>query len=261
MTAQQKSYKVLVIGDSCTDQYFMCRNTRLNPESSAPLVRVTSTFLKEGMAGNVADCLRKLGLIVDLLRPQTVGVKTRYVNAATKEQLLRVDFDPRVDPINVDNTISHINNHDYDAIVIADYDKGFLDYIAINKIANVFAGPVFLDTKKKDLSAFSEKIYLKINEHEANTAYLVPEHAIVTCGEAGAFWHGERWPAYKSETVDVCGAGDAFMAGLVYGYLAHPSELMEYAIVNAGLSVRHVGTYAPSLKELEQGIKEYKGNK
>lgn len=257
MTAQQKSFNVLVVGDSCVDQYFMCRNTRLNPESSAPLVQVGSTYVKEGMSGNVALCLKNLGFKVFKLVSNNQSIKARYVNAATKEQLLRVDFDPKVDLLTISAIDAKLKVLSYDAIVIADYDKGFLDYHSINYLAARFDGPIFLDTKKKHLDKIDTSIYLKINEHEANAATSVPRNAIVTCGAAGALWYGNRWPAYKSETVDVCGAGDAFMAGLVYGYLHSLEECMEYAIVNAGLSVRHVGTYAPSIDELRLGLDDY----
>lgn len=256
MTAQQKSFKVLVIGESCIDQYFMCRNTRLNPESSAPLVQIGSTYFKQGMAGNVAGCLKNLGFKVFRLQSSNSCTKTRYVNAVTKEQLLRVDHDPKIDrltPTEVENKL--IDR--YDAIVISDYDKGFLDYAIINFIAGIYNGPIFLDTKKTDLQYFNKNIMLKINEHEANAATEVPENTIVTMGAYGAIWRNTRWPAYKSETVDVCGAGDAFLAGMVYGYMNTLSEMIECGIVNAGLSVRHIGTYAPTEQELQDGLDDY----
>jgi sugar/nucleoside kinase (ribokinase family) len=67
----------------------------------------------------------------------------------------------------------------------------------------------------------------------------------------------------RVDCIDPCGAGDAFLAGLVYGYfqqdqpgvLSHTA--VEYAMVNAALSVQHHGVYAPVLKELEQGMTSY----
>lgn len=257
MTARQKQYKVLVIGDICLDQYFMCRNTRLNPESSAPLVQITSTYVKEGMSGNVAYCLNNLGIETNKLHAEQYSKKTRYVNAVTKEQLLRVDFDPKIDKCTMGQLSEKILYNTYDAIVISDYDKGFLGYDEINYVTYLYDGPIFLDTKKKDLEKFNSRIILKINEHEANAATKVPKHAIVTMGAQGATWYNERWRAYRSESVDVCGAGDAFLAGLVYGYLRDIDNMIEYAMVNAGLSVRHIGTYSPTLKELTEGMHDY----
>jgi sugar/nucleoside kinase (ribokinase family) len=57
--------------------------------------------------------------------------------------------------------------------------------------------------------------------------------------------------------VDVCGAGDAFLAGIVYGFLTDEVNMIEHGIVNAGISVQHMGTYAPNLEELKQGLNEY----
>lgn len=260
MTAQQKSLNVLVIGDTCTDIYYKCRNTRLNPESSAPLVQVSSMFIKQGMAANVALCLEELGINVTTLFSDSNSSKTRYINVVTNEQLLRVDFEDKIEPCSEEQVVNLVAKP-FDAIVISDYNKGFLSINLINLINRLAKfhnnTPIFLDTKKKDLDKFDTNIYLKINEHEANAATKVPRNAIVTMGGAGVTWYNERWPAYKSNTIDVCGAGDAFLAGLVYGYLTSPDECIEYGIVNAGISVRHVGTYSPTLKELKEGLNEY----
>jgi len=241
--------------------YLMCRNTRLNPESSAPLVQVTSLYSKNGMAANVEQCLKELGVRTSLVTSKECSIKRRYVNAKSKEQLLRVDFDPKIEPLLQEELDIASYNRIYDAIVIADYDKGFLTYSTINYIADNYSGPVFLDTKKKELERINSKIFLKINEHEANAAIKVPDHTIVTMGASGVIWYNDRWPAYKTEMVDVCGAGDAFMAGIVYGYLTDNNNMIEYGIVNGGLSVRHLGTYSPSLKELKEGLNEYLSSK
>jgi bifunctional ADP-heptose synthase (sugar kinase/adenylyltransferase) len=254
MTVQQKSLNVLVIGETCRDIYYYCSNTRLNPESSAPLVKVTRDNSKLGMAANVNNCLNSLGVKTNFItnHPSSHPTRTRYINEKTNQQLLRVDIDPKLEelsPIRID-----LNK--YSAIVISDYNKGFITTFGIQNIISNFDGPVFLDTKKKNLHAFS-KCFIKINETEANAADSIPLGTIVTCGADGVRWYDSHWPAYKTEIVDVCGAGDAFLAGLVYGYLTNEERLIEYAIVNAGISVRHLGTYAPSLKELKQGLNEY----
>jgi len=258
MTAQQKLYKVLVIGDYCLDIFNLCRSTRLNPESSAPLVQVGSVYTKEGMAGNVNACLQELGLSTKTVFSNTTSTKTRYINATTNEQLLRVDFDAKVDPLDTLDLENTLYPWLYDAIVVSDYDKGFLSYDMINKIVELAdIKPVFLDTKKKNLKYFDTRIILKINEHEANAAYSVPDHTIVTMGGAGVLWYNNRWRAYKTEVADVCGAGDAFLAGLVYGYLTDHDNMIEHGVVNGGLAVRHRGTYAPTLEEHSESFLKY----
>lgn len=255
MIAQQKQYNVLVVGDTCTDIYHTCRNTRLNPESSAPLVQVASTSIAGGMAENVAVCLERLGINVARMVSENNSTKTRYINAKTKEQLLRVDFEDKVEPIN-ELQLELVKSGYWNAIVLADYNKGFLPITAINDI--IRSQPAtFLDTKKSALSLLRKSVFLKINEHEANAADYVPDSAIVTLGAAGVQWYNERWPSLKSLSVDPCGAGDAFMAGIVYGFLTDKNNIIEHGIVNSGLAVRHIGTYAPTLEEHMKGMDEY----
>ncbi len=45
----------------------------------------------------------------------------------------------------------------YDAIVISDYNKGFLTYEQIAKIISSSSGPVFIDTKKTQLADISAR--------------------------------------------------------------------------------------------------------
>jgi sugar/nucleoside kinase (ribokinase family) len=54
------------------------------------------------------------------------------------------------------------------------------------------------------------------------------------------------------EVADVCGAGDTFLASLVYSYLDAKDmrTAIRFAIKAAGVSVQHIGCYAPRLEEL-----------
>jgi sugar/nucleoside kinase (ribokinase family) len=42
---------------------------------------------------------------------------------------------------------------------------------------------------------------------------------IVTLGGEGCLYNGKNYPVKKVSVKDVSGAGDTFLAGLVYGYL------------------------------------------
>jgi D-beta-D-heptose 7-phosphate kinase/D-beta-D-heptose 1-phosphate adenosyltransferase len=255
MTVPQKLYNVLLIGDTCWDVYNYCSNTRLNPESSAPLVQVENVSEGAGMSANVRSCLKNLGLRVKHItspEPQW-SIKLRYIDTKTHQQLLRVDTEQKPDPAELENSFAP---HLYDAVVISDYNKGFVTHETIDYVCKYFDGPIFLDTKKKKLAEYS-RCFIKINEAEANAAESVPVNTIVTLGAQGVRWYNEHWPAFRTQLVDVCGAGDAFLAGMVYGYLTAQSEMIEHGIVNAGISVSHLGTYAPNLKELKQGLNDY----
>jgi D-beta-D-heptose 7-phosphate kinase/D-beta-D-heptose 1-phosphate adenosyltransferase len=255
MTVPQKLYNVLLIGDTCWDVYNYCSNTRLNPESAAPLVQVENVSDIAGMSANVNHCLKNLGLKVKhLTSPESQwSIKLRYIDTKTHQQLLRVDTEQITYPVELENSFAP---HLYDAVVISDYNKGFVTHETIDYVCANFDGPIFLDTKKRKLAQYS-RCFIKINEVEANAAESVPPTAIVTLGDKGVRWYNERWPAFHTQLVDVCGAGDAFLAGMVYGFLTDKTQMIEYGIVNAGISVSHLGTYAPNLKELKQGLNDY----
>ena len=54
--------KILVIGDSCTDVFVYGTCKRLCPEAPIPVFNPSRTITNQGMAGNVVDNLRALGV-------------------------------------------------------------------------------------------------------------------------------------------------------------------------------------------------------
>ena len=256
-TAAHKNLKVLLIGDNCVDVYNHCDITRWNPESSAPLVVVSNVTERPGMAANVLKCLDNLQLETTFLTSPQISIKTRYIDNRTGQQLLRVDDDPVCTAVDLDG----VDVDKYDAIVISDYCKGSVPNSLIKDLQIKCTCPIFLDTKKHNLEDFG-KCVIKINEHEYSKALGVPTGTIITKGANGAHMHNvpdTQVPALETSVVDVCGAGDAFLAGLVYGYSKETflTNALKYGIVNAGIAVRHLGTYAPSLAELNKGLQEY----
>jgi sugar/nucleoside kinase (ribokinase family) len=65
-------------------------------------------------------------------------------------------------------------------------------------------------------------------------------------------YKGEIYPAPKVEVVDVCGAGDTFLASLTYFYLLDSDieSAIKKAILASSITVQHTGVYAPSLDEI-----------
>lgn len=262
--AQQKQSKVLLIGDACIDRYSYIESTRTNPENGTPVYKeVYQSVDTGGMSLNVYEGLLNLGLYVDYKKtfPAYYSTKLRVVDTTTMLPLFRLDTD--IESKEVD--LSNIDLLKYQAIVISDYGKGFVSDATIKYIMDSYMGygPIFLDTKKKDLAAYQGCI-IKVNKAEAVASTSLPkENIIVTLGEEGATFNGYNQRAMHVNCIDPCGAGDSFLAGLVYGYfqqerqgiLAHTS--IEFAMVNAALSVQHIGVYAPTLEELEQGMIDY----
>ena len=240
---------ILLIGDSCKDVYIIGDVNRISPEAPVPVLSNTTTIEKPGMAANVKNNLEALDCIVDFITNSADSiVKTRYVDRKTKNQLLRVDNDTDVEEWQFDYTLDF---NCYDAVVISDYNKGFLSYSNIDDVLSAFDGPVFIDTKKTDLKQFGNA-YVKINEFEYNTRTSDCEHLIVTLGKNGARYQDREHPVPDIEVTDVCGAGDTFLAALAYQQTNNGNidQSIEFANRAAAVTVGHFGVYAPSLKEI-----------
>ena len=136
--------RILVIGDVCIDEYRYGEIRRVNPESTAPLLNFQDSEEKMGMAFNVAQNLMALGAEVIMSVSEEISRKIRYIDRRTGEHLLRVDHDVQAKPYKVGSKDM------FDAIVISDYDKGFITDEVIWKFRQKFRGPIYMDTKKKN---------------------------------------------------------------------------------------------------------------
>jgi D-beta-D-heptose 7-phosphate kinase/D-beta-D-heptose 1-phosphate adenosyltransferase len=249
---QQKKYKILLIGDSCVDEYVYGSVLKLSPEAPVPVLNFESKEFKPGMAANVKSNLQALGCDVDFITNHEQIKKIRYIDKKTGQHLLRVDEEPPVDEWNSRLPTSLL---EYDSVIISDYGKGFVSYDHIVFIKKNFPGPIFLDTKKTNLSKFNE-IFVKINELEFNRSTGVNDHLIVTLGKKGAVYKNQEQEIFFNspdvEVFDVCGAGDTFLSALAYMYL-ETSDLdasIRFANNAAAITVQHLGVYAPTLEEI-----------
>ena len=257
MTAQPKRLKVFLLGDSCIDEYVYVVKKQ-NPECDTDLLTVVSDHMRKlGMAENVAGCLENLGISVTPCMPTDpfdMSLKTRYVDV-NGNTVVRIDHDRR--PSTQPQLVRTVNLNSYDAVVISDYNKGWVTTDTINYVIQHFSGPIFLDTKKKNLEEFAGCV-IKINEKEYSQANYFDDAMYVTCGERGCFHNGIEFPTLEVGCIDPCGAGDAFLAGLVYGSLQNTMRpAVHYALVCGAISTTYLGTYQPTLLELEQGLVIY----
>ena len=135
------------------------------------------------------------------------------------------------------------------AIVISDYDKGFITDEVIWKFRQKFRGPIYMDTKKKNLADFPG-IYIKINQRELyeSTSIPDPEHLIVTYGSKGCGYKDSLYPAKVIEVVDVCGAGDVFLAAMVYKHMQTGGMgiALPFANEKAAISCQSIGAVCVS---------------
>tara|TARA_S200002703_G_scaffold79663_1_gene68622 strand:+ start:8369 stop:9112 length:744 start_codon:yes stop_codon:yes gene_type:complete len=235
--------KVLLIGESCTDEYFYGDCRRISPEAPVPVFDYINTTVHPGMASNVKQNLDSFGCSVDFITNDPAHlVKTRYVDARSKQQLLRVDTGNHVDEIFFDD-IPPLDQ--YDVIIFSDYNKGMISWDLANRICNSFDGPIFVDSKKLDLTCFRNS-YIKINEFEEKDALALPKNStlIVTLGKNGARWNNILYPAPVVDVHDVSGAGDVFLATLsVMGTVGNIQDAIKKSVSAASISVQHFGTY------------------
>jgi D-beta-D-heptose 7-phosphate kinase/D-beta-D-heptose 1-phosphate adenosyltransferase len=202
------------------------------------------------MAANVKENLSSFGLEVDFITNGEKITKTRYVEMKSGQHLLRVDNDKELLPWSGYHPVSLA---EYDAIIISDYNKGFVTYDAIDKLRIDYTGPIFIDTKKRDLSRFTG-CYVKINESEYKASTSHCEELIVTKGSSGAMYKGTLYPTIRQEVVDVCGAGDTFLAALAYEFLNTNCivQAIHFANKCSAITVGHRGVYALSPEDIEK---------
>ena len=249
-TLAHESLKVLLIGDSCTDRYNIGSVDRISPEAPVPVLKIVNTYDVPGMAANVRLNLINLNIEPDFVTNNDLITKTRFIDERSGQHLLRVDDEQRVTVWSGDTPFPLYN---YDAIVVSDYNKGFLSYMSILDLIKGSECPVFIDTKKTDLNMFNmPDTYIKINEMEFNNSNSKHDNLIVTLGSRGAMYNGNVYTTKKVEVMDVCGCGDTFLAALVTQYLFTKDieKSILFANIAAGLTVQHRGNYAPTYDEI-----------
>lgn len=252
---QPNSFTVLLIGDSCIDEYRIGTVDRLSPEAPVPVIKLIDEYTVPGMASNVYLNFKNLGLTVDFIYNKEQIVKTRYIDKRSGQHLLRVDTEPKITPW---DRRTYLPIDIYDSIIISDYNKGFLTYEDIEYIIKQSTGPVFIDTKKQDLSRF-QGAYLKINELEYKSRNSINDQLIVTLGSQGAMYKTrnteEFFPTDRVGVVDVCGCGDTFLAALAYKFLmtSDIKDSIIFANRAASITVQKQGNYAPTLEEVNAG--------
>lgn len=251
LSQAHKSWKILLLGDAAIDLYNYGNIVKLSPEAPVPIFVTEFSEILDGMAKNVENNLKVLGCNVAGYFGAP-SIKTRFIDIKSKQHIMRLDDDrdPEGQP-----DIEAMDLSEYDAIVISDYDKGYIGYKTIIDVVSKFLGPVFIDTKKLDLSFFYRKgVFIKINEHEYSKLTKDCPDILVTLGKDGVKFRGETYPSTPVEVADVCGAGDTFLAALVYSFLETNSisEALVFANRAAAVTVKHIGVYAPTMKEINE---------
>jgi D-beta-D-heptose 7-phosphate kinase/D-beta-D-heptose 1-phosphate adenosyltransferase len=199
------------------------------------------------MAANVYENIESLSVDVDLITNSEPITKTRYVEEKTNHQIIRIDSDAskskRIEGI------EHIPYSDYCAVIISDYNKGFLEYDDIEYICSKH-DTVFIDTKKIVNEKMLGAKFIKINEHEYENNIAAGQYfkefydkLIVTMSGKGCKYMEKEFNVEEVEVRDNSGAGDSFISALAIEYCRTKDidKSIVYANECATIAVQHKG--------------------
>jgi D-beta-D-heptose 7-phosphate kinase/D-beta-D-heptose 1-phosphate adenosyltransferase len=311
--------RVLIIGDLMLDEFIWGKVSRISPEAPVPVVNVTGESYYPGGAANVARNVRDLttnaavlGLagadepgkrLLALLEEAgidtsgtiqsgvlTTTVKTRII--ARNQQVVRVDRERKV-PLadeQAAQAMAYLDRvvGDLDAIIVADYGKGFLTQALADHIcraARQHGKVLAVDPHPYTSLSWRGATAIKPNRTEAflaaglppsdpvvpvlSDASLLeagrrlkemwePESLLITLGEHGMLlFHGEgapyHTPTRAKDVFDVSGAGDTAIAAFTLGLSAGatPAEGAELANRASGIVVGKLGTATVTAAELQ----------
>ncbi len=233
--------KILCVGETCLDDTYRGRITRLNPDGPGMVFVPNSREVTRGMLGNVIANLQLLdpnGFFVAYHQNAEIR-KTRYIDESSGYILpVRVDtgdeFDDRASFDGLDKALNkaQVSLKDFQCILVIDYGKNFLsiEFISeLSKQAKNLNIPLMIDTKKT-LGTWSKDIYVcKINLKEYNEMLettLCPEeyvdNLIITMGGRGCKLMSVKPPGLLIKdfnvnsvpVVNLVGAGDTFLSTL-----------------------------------------------
>ena len=201
---QNKTPKILVVGDLMIDHYLWGSSERISPEAPVQVVNVDSESTVLGGAGNVINNLNALGAVVDVI--SVIGecetskelkdllcdikIETQYLitqkNRVTSKKSRIIAAQQQVVRYDREST-SEINNksqvailkvfkkivNNYDVILLSDYGKGVLTFEltqSLISIANENKKKLLVDPKGLDYSKYKGAYLLTPNKKEASEA-------------------------------------------------------------------------------------------
>lgn len=286
--------RALVIGDIMVDQTTKVLTNRNAAEADIPVWDHQTEMLWPGGAANTARNLKAIGQ--DSIEVFLCGIVGEYHHNTIKH-LTQANMDLVVNgPTMIKHRfVDHRNNyvfrydnfqkfdkddvewfetvmgghlfHDFDVVVMSDYNKGTITPEIVQMVKN--APLTVVDSKREDLSLFDGIKVLKLNEHEYSaqvssrnytnfTKFF--QHCVITKGENGAelqmcehvkssdnryIVHSEKFPTDPQKAFDVTGCGDTFTAALAYDLIKSGGDIrraIRFANFCAGKVVQKFGT-------------------
>lgn len=243
--------KVLVIGETCVDEFTYGKIDRLCPEAPVPVFTPLETIQNPGMAGNVVANIKALEpkVSINQWHQKETIVKTRLVDSKTNQMIVRIDKnEENITPLQT--LYKNINQiKEADIVIVSDYNKGFLNDNHIIDIARN-AKLSILDSKRKLTRDIVKNFdFIKLNESEYNNnRHLNHPGLIITLGDKGALYQNKLIPqSNPQQTIDVSGAGDTFVAAFALDYYSclNVVEAIDYANQMASNVVSKRGVATP----------------
>ncbi len=241
--------RVVIVGDSCVDLYWVGVVSGLSAEAPVPVVKQTSSLALPGMAGNVQKLLQDLGGVETqlVLGPNPhLPIKNRLVTE-DGTQLARWDVEDWCTPI-PDGTTLIEDVGATSAVIISDYGKGAVDARLVKELRTFSEGsdvPLFVDTKSDpfvwiglpNVTLFPNALeYAQWKAHYDWMPSVVYKH-----GASGMTYleYGEAKfsvPARATQVKNVCGAGDSVLAAFTHAIVTgrSPEDAMYFAADCAG---------------------------
>ena len=235
--------KILLVGDSCEDEYIYGTCGQISPEAPVPVMKFSKLETKSGMAGNVCLNLQAFGLDITFLTNSEKITKTRFIDDRTNKQILCVDNEEKVKPL-----LLPVSTDNFDAVIISDYDKGYITESKLFELAETSNCPVFIRSKKTFFPN-KENCFVVVNEDEyeklnSNSNFHIDNLIIIKRFE-GCIYKNTLYPSEKVSICDRVGVDDVFISTLVYGYLKYND--MDKALILANkayaISSQQIGTY------------------
>ena len=137
-----------------------------------------------------------------------------------------------------------------DAVIVSDYNKGFINDNYIIDIARNAKFSILDSKRKLNRDLIKHFTFVKLNESEAlqNKEISQSPNIITTLGSKGASYQGKIIPQNNpQQTIDVSGAGDTFVAAFVLDYYSclNVVEAIDYANQMASNVVSKRGVATP----------------
>lgn len=300
---------ILVIGDLMIDHYLWGNCDRISPEAPVQVLNIKKESSVLGGSGNVVNNLISLGSKVSVISVvgddhvahelkgllNDIGISTENLVIessrktskknrliASNQQVLRYDVESSNDisEVSVNKIIAILEDiiHNFDIIVLSDYNKGVLTpYLtqSIIKLAKSHNIKVLADPKGKDFSKYkgaytltpnrkeaAEATNLEINDENSLVLALKKlketcdlEVSLITLSEQGiATFDHELFvsPTAAREVFDVTGAGDTVIASIAFALACNLDikKALYFANLAAGVVVGKLGSATATLDEI-----------